>query len=428
MTGSGVNHVAALEIRIKLSELCYKSIPVDYTEDKKHIDLSTEPLTLVIANDLPADLVGDVVKEVAIFKAHNGRPIVFATEGADASAFSEYAERVIPLPKVGGDLAFVLATVAGHMFGFHAARAIDRAAQLLKTILADLGLVAMDHPDADTKALLEKLDGFIDEGAADAFNSGLGANDLAMLAKLARELRGAADAIAAREIAEAALGPVRKAFEETSRPVDTIRHQAKTVTVGTSRPEDALSPAVRDALAELGISDSRLAFDNRKALATISRLINTVEWSAFLDVEQGTDGPRVQLSGDAQAAALAGYRQPSQPLGVFGSTLDDNALHAGFLGDAAVIALPVNSSGYAEVNGLLCLAVKLQAHASREQKTAAMSALGTYQPVLREWEQSFGEGATAALQRQIARARPLDVVFRPKALDPTLSSDERQSA
>src|SRR5262249_14732483 len=42
VTGSGVNHIAALEIRIKLSELCYKSIPVDFTEDKKHIDLSTE--------------------------------------------------------------------------------------------------------------------------------------------------------------------------------------------------------------------------------------------------------------------------------------------------------------------------------------------------------------------------------------------------
>jgi hypothetical protein len=35
------------EIRIKLSELCYKSIACDATEDKKHIDLSSEPLILV---------------------------------------------------------------------------------------------------------------------------------------------------------------------------------------------------------------------------------------------------------------------------------------------------------------------------------------------------------------------------------------------
>jgi len=428
VTGSGVNHTAALEIRIKLSELCYKSIPVDYTEDKKHIDLSTEPLTLVVANDLPGDLVGDVVKEVAIFKAHNGRPIVFATEGADAEAFAEYAERVIALPKIGGDLAFVLATVAGHMFGFHAARAIDRAAQLLKPILADLGHVAMGDDKADRDALLEKLDSFIDQGAAGEFNSGLGASDLAMLAKLGRNLGRAKDNGTARDVAAAALGAVRHTFEETSRPIDTIRHQAKTVTVGTSRPEDALSPAIRDALAALGVSDSRLTFDNRKVLAAVSRLIDSIEWTSLMTVEQAKDGPHVQLAGTAPSPALEPYAKPAKPLGVLGSTLDDHAVHSGYLGEAAVIAVPVNNAAYSEVDSLVCFAVKLQAHASREQKTAAMQALGTYKPVLREWEQSFGEDASAALARQIAREKPENIVFRPKVLDPALSRDERQSA
>ena len=40
VVGSGANKVAAEEVRIKLSELCYKSIACDVTEDKKHIDLS----------------------------------------------------------------------------------------------------------------------------------------------------------------------------------------------------------------------------------------------------------------------------------------------------------------------------------------------------------------------------------------------------
>ena len=429
VTGSGVNYIAALEIRIKLSELCYKSIPVDFTEDKKHIDLSTEPLTLVVANDLPGDLVGDVVKEVAIFKAHNGRPIVFATEGADADAFNEYAERVIALPKIGGDLAFVLATVAGHMFGFHAARAIDRGAQLLKAILADLGHVAMDDESADANSLIEKLDSFVDEGADGAFNSGLGANDLARLAKLSRDLtKAAGDAVALRELAQTALPSMRHIFEETSRPIDTIRHQAKTVTVGTSRPEDALSPAIRDALAELGIADSRLTFDNRKVLAAVSRLIDEIEWKALLAVEQHRDGPRATLAGAAPSPALEGYAKPAKPLGVLGSALDDHGVHAGFVGDAAVIAVPVSNASYSDVDSIICFAVKLQAHASREQKTAAMTALGTYKPVLREWEQVFGAEASAALARQIAREKPENIVFRPKALDPALSEDERQSA
>ncbi|MCG8618059.1 MAG: SIS domain-containing protein, partial [Desulfobacterales bacterium] len=45
--GSGANKTSADEIRIKLSELCYKTISSDFVEDKKHIDLSSEPLIIV---------------------------------------------------------------------------------------------------------------------------------------------------------------------------------------------------------------------------------------------------------------------------------------------------------------------------------------------------------------------------------------------
>ncbi len=52
IVGNGANRIAAQELRIKLSELCYKSIACDATEDKKHIDLSSEPLILVCAAGL----------------------------------------------------------------------------------------------------------------------------------------------------------------------------------------------------------------------------------------------------------------------------------------------------------------------------------------------------------------------------------------
>ena len=71
IVGSGPNFISAQEIRIKLSELCYKSIACDFVEDKKHIDLSSEPLILVCAAGSPSAVLGDVIKDVAIFKAHN---------------------------------------------------------------------------------------------------------------------------------------------------------------------------------------------------------------------------------------------------------------------------------------------------------------------------------------------------------------------
>lgn len=425
VTGSGVNHVAALEIRIKLSELCYKSIPVDYTEDKKHIDLSTEPLTLVVANDLPGDLVGDVVKEAAIFKAHNGRPVVFATKGADADAFAGYAERVIALPDVGADLAFVLATVAGHLFGFHAAKAIDEGAQKLKPILAGLGLVAMGEQSADPEAVVAALETFVDEAADGAFNSGLGASHLAQIARLARRMREGSDVAG---LAQGALPLVRDAFEETSRPVDTIRHQAKTVTVGTSRPEDALSSAIRDALAGLGLADSRMSFDNRKTLAVVSRLIDRIEWATLLDVEETQGTTLVRLASGANAPeALSGYGEQRTGIGVIGTALDTNATACGFIGREAVIAVPVTGASFSGTEQVLCLSVTMLAHASRDRKTAVMNALGTYRTTLRDWEQTLGADADAALQRRLASEDPLTVTFRPGALVP--GTDEgRQSA
>ena len=81
VVGNGANKVAAEEVRIKLSELCYKSIACDVTEDKKHIDLSSEPLILVCAAGLAGSTADDVGKEVAIFRAHKATPIVIADDG-----------------------------------------------------------------------------------------------------------------------------------------------------------------------------------------------------------------------------------------------------------------------------------------------------------------------------------------------------------
>ena len=76
IVGSGGNVIAAEEIRIKLSELCYKSIASDVIEDKKHIDLSSEPMILVCANGMTGSTIDDIAKEVAIFRAHKAAPIV----------------------------------------------------------------------------------------------------------------------------------------------------------------------------------------------------------------------------------------------------------------------------------------------------------------------------------------------------------------
>ncbi len=100
--GSGPNKTSADEIRIKLSELCYKTISSDNVEDKKHIDLSSEPLIIVCAAGTRKTVIRDIIKDTAIFHAHKAIPIVIADEGEDR--FEPYAEDVFHVPVVSEHL------------------------------------------------------------------------------------------------------------------------------------------------------------------------------------------------------------------------------------------------------------------------------------------------------------------------------------
>ena len=106
VVGNGVNQIAAQELRIKLSELCYKSIACDVTEDKKHIDLSSEPMVLDLRGRAHGSNADDVAKEVAIYRAHKAVPIVIADD--DDTRFETAAAETITVPPVHPSLSFVL--------------------------------------------------------------------------------------------------------------------------------------------------------------------------------------------------------------------------------------------------------------------------------------------------------------------------------
>jgi len=235
VVGNGPNRIAAEEVRIKLSELCYKSIPCDVTEDKKHIDLSTEPLTMVMANDLPEMVVSDTVKETSIFKAHNGRPLVICTE--DEDRFDNAAEQTLKTPRVGGGLDFVLATVVGHWWGIAAAKAIDEQATPFREARMVLGDMIENPETWDRDRLLTSLNTALDRTASGMTDSALPARVAASLANYMLWLATQPGGVSVEEARlDTILNALNKAIEEMTRPIDTIRHQAKTVTVGISRP------------------------------------------------------------------------------------------------------------------------------------------------------------------------------------------------
>ena len=289
VVGNGVNKVAAEELRIKLSELCYKSIACDVTEDKKHIDLSSEPLIFVCAAGLTGSTADDVGKEVAIFRAHKATPIVVADDG-DAR-YPGVA--TIHVPPIDPALAFVLSTMAGHLFGYEAALAIDASATPLREAREVIEQAVSDDVTAD--AVLTRVraeigrpaDEYVDGLRNARYDGHLEASTAVRLAGLLRDVlsdhpveeyqleSGKVGSPAA--LLDDLVGALSQAIGELTRPVDAIKHQAKTVTVGISRSDEGIldRPLVQTVLAS-GAGRDVLSYKTLKVLADLDPAIAEV--------------------------------------------------------------------------------------------------------------------------------------------------------
>jgi glucosamine--fructose-6-phosphate aminotransferase (isomerizing) len=304
IVGNGVNQIAAREIRVKLSELCYKSISCDATEDKKHIDLSCEPLILVCAAGLVGSTADDVAKEVAIFRAHKAAPIVICSDGAKPPAA---ALHVVTVPDTDARLAFVLSAMVGHLFGYEAALAIDNQARPLREARGIIERAAADSGATSGEAVLAAVSPrlvahqqtFADGLRSGSYNGHLEAGTAVRVASLFRF----ACRISPLDAYQAEFGKVgtpgvvlddltsglTTAIEELTRPVDAIKHQAKTVTVGISRSDESvLQVPLVAATLQSGAPRDRLSYSTLRALADIDPAVAEVVGSTRYRVE-GTD-------------------------------------------------------------------------------------------------------------------------------------------
>ncbi|HYA44487.1 MAG TPA: SIS domain-containing protein [Acidimicrobiales bacterium] len=288
VVGSGPDRIAAAEVRIKLSELCYKAIAFDSIEDKKHIDLSAEPMVIVCAGGASGPNARDIAKEVQIFRAHKAAPVLIIAEGEKAR-FGAGAD-VIEVPSCHPELSYVLTAMAGHIFGYESALAIDAQARPLRearvllegAVVANGAALSLEPLGPTLQAVTAPALAGLRSGAYD------GHLDASVAARLSTLLRYATGALPIEgyeaemgkagtpgAIAGDLVAALGAAIDELTRPIDAIKHQAKTVTVGISRSEDALlrSPMVAQTLAA-GAPLESLGY---RALRTLAALGGAVE-------------------------------------------------------------------------------------------------------------------------------------------------------
>ena len=302
VVGNGANAVAAHEVRIKLSELCYKSISCDITEDKKHIDLSCEPLILVCAAGLEGGTASDVAKEIAIYRAHKATPIVVATAGEQRF---DAASAVLAVPEIDQSVAFILSAMVGHLFGYEAALAIDSTARPLREVREVIRDVVSSHVDASSLVstvshavaapatrfrdglMTGQYDGTLEASTAVRLTSVLG--DLMSRDPLDAYQRQSGKVVTPAVLLDDLTAALTRAIDELTRPIDAIRHQAKTVTVGISRSDEGLMDrALVQAVVGAGASRDRLTYRTLKVLADLDPAVAAVTGFTRYRVENGS--------------------------------------------------------------------------------------------------------------------------------------------
>jgi glucosamine--fructose-6-phosphate aminotransferase (isomerizing) len=305
VVGSGPNKSSADEIRIKLSELCYKTISSDYVEDKKHIDLSSEPLIIVCAAGTRGIVIGDVIKDTAIFKAHKSAVVVIADEGEDR--FEPYADDVFHVPVVPQHLSPVVNTLVGHVWGYYAALAINEGSKLLYDFREELrrtvdryiqdGMdvyeLVLERPFREKVAefyyLLKKNNETKGLCATMGYQAGA---DLSILLKyLAGRLPDSDFELdfgkkgTAQHMLSTLFHSLGEAINYMARPIDAIKHQAKTVTVGTSRMIEKIEGILFDVLAESEIAISQLTSSNILVLKNLQGIVSKIHGAILYRID-----------------------------------------------------------------------------------------------------------------------------------------------
>ncbi|WP_291462006.1 SIS domain-containing protein [Desulfobacula sp.] len=299
--GSGSNKASADEIRIKLSELCYKTISSDFIEDKKHIDLSSEPLIIICAAGTRESVLGDIIKDTAIFHAHKATPVVITTIGEDR--FDIYARDIFKIPETKEHFAPILNTLVGHIWGYYAALAINEGSRFMydgKIEVQDVldEYTSMGHDVYEV--LLEKrfretiaqfYNKFSKKRRQGGFPAAMGLDNVANITLLLKYLSGRLPVSDFELDFETKGTPsnmlntffdnIGQSINTMARPVDAIKHQAKTVTVGTSRISEKFEGYIFDELNANDIQISQITNKNVLVIKNLQEVISKVN-GAFL--------------------------------------------------------------------------------------------------------------------------------------------------
>ena len=251
-------------------------------------------MIIVCAAGTKDTVIGDIVKDTAIFHAHKAATVIIADEGE--IEFEPYADDLFYVPVVKQHFAPIVNTLVGHIWGYYAALAINEGSKFLHTFRKELQEI-IDNYTMDgfnvyeiilENSFKEKIVLFYNEFRAMRTKtkyptSITNSSDLILILKYLSGRLPVSDfeidfgqkgtALNMLDILFNCLG---NSINSMSRPVDAIKHQAKTVTVGTSRISTKVGGILFDTITSHGLQISQILNRNVLVLKNFQEIISKI--------------------------------------------------------------------------------------------------------------------------------------------------------
>tara|TARA_B110000003_G_scaffold89929_1_gene91994 strand:- start:5547 stop:9485 length:3939 start_codon:yes stop_codon:yes gene_type:complete len=221
---SSSNGVCADELRIKYSENCYQSVSSLSLSEAKDIQIKNSFITLI--SELPlSELSADIIE---LNKLGNSLALI-VINGSVSDELTPLLERgeisLINMPKASKHFSFLPTVLAGQFLSYYLAKALDQRKKYFIDIKESL---------FSTESLNKSFEVFEKKIKDGYFNQGFSVLDFIKLSKLITNYKN--DGM---DVNNTAFYNVDKHLEHliqlTRRTIDTIKHQAKTITVGAVR-------------------------------------------------------------------------------------------------------------------------------------------------------------------------------------------------
>lgn len=242
------NAVCAEEIRIKFSENCYQSVTSLTLNEIIDLVVSDSFITLLTENE-----GSEIVQQVKVLTERgNTVAIIFAgqTMCPDLTLLrADSAVHITHMPSTSKNFTFIPTIIAGQILSYKLALSLDERKSYFEQ-----SLVSFDDKSAFEKSW-SRTKAAISNGT---FNQGFSSIDLLILKKLSeKHLNRFSNK---QNIYDKDLHKhLTKLVDYSRRTIDTVKHQAKTITVGAVRNENANSSRAPEIESKLyGSSDDKL--------------------------------------------------------------------------------------------------------------------------------------------------------------------------